>query len=61
MISVFIFFMFRAFLIKKVGKISLDWLLYFSLFFLYHLWLIIRLIKISCNVEENPGPKRNSA
>ena len=34
--------------------------LFFAVF-LNRSWLFIRLIKISGNVEENPGPKRYSA
>ena len=33
----------------------------FLVFSLYHPWLFIHLIKISGDVEENPGPKRYSA
>ena len=59
MVVVFICFMFKAFLTKKIGNIGLDWLLYLSYFSLF--MLFICLIKISGDVEENPGPKHYSA
>ena len=48
---------------QKYRNIGLDWLFYLFYFslFLYHSCLFIRLIKISDNPEENPGPKRYSA
>ena len=55
---VFICFMFKAFLNPKNWKHSLSFL--FFTFFVYHPWLFICLIKISGNVEKNPGPKRYS-
>ena len=55
---VFICFMFKAFLNPKNWKHALSFL--FFTFFVYHPWLFICLIKISGNVEENPGPKRYS-
>ena len=55
---VFICFMFRAFFNPKNWKHALSFL--FFVFFVYHPWLFICLIKISGDVEENPGPKHYS-
>ena len=61
---VFICFMFKAFFNQNNWKhrfrlTALPFLLF--TFFLYHPWLFIRLIKISGDAEEKPGPKHYSA
>ena len=53
----------KAVLMKKIWKYKfrLTALPFLSFaFYLYHSWLLNRLIKISVNVEENPGPQRYS-
>ena len=64
-VLVFLCFMFRAFFNQKNWKnrfrpTALTFL-FFTFFVYHHPWLFIRLIKISGDVEENPGPKRYSA
>ena len=64
MVLVFICFMFKAFFKRKNWKhrfrpTALPFL--FFVFFLYHLWLFIHLMKISGDVEGNSGSKHDSA
>ena len=65
MVLVFPCFMFKAFFTQKNWKhrFRLTALPFsFFTFFVYHNhWLFIHLIKISGDVEENPGPKHYSA
>ena len=63
-VLVFICFMFKAFFNQKNWKhrfTSTALLILFFTSFLNHPWLFIRLVKLSGDVEENPGPKRYSA
>ena len=64
-VLVFLCFMFRAFFNQKNRKnrfrLTALTFLFFTFFVYHHPWLFIRLIKISGDVEEKPGPKHYSA
>ena len=62
MVLVFLCFIFKAFFNQKKWKhrfrLTVLPFLFFTSFVYHHPWLFIRLIKISGDVEENPGTKR---